>query len=100
MSNGGCVEYPTPCDVPFGWTIVDECPVNTSETPALNGTNGIGISANGSLGPTSYAFMGMAIFIVAAGLIFLYVATSSRYAVRLKHRKKKSAWRYEFNPRN
>ena len=26
-ATGECVEYPTPCDVPQGWDVVDSCPV-------------------------------------------------------------------------
>lgn len=29
VRNGACVYYPTPCDVPGGWQIVDECPAKT-----------------------------------------------------------------------
>lgn len=35
--TGECIEYPTPCDVPEGWTVTDSCPsvegVSASEFP-------------------------------------------------------------------
>ncbi|KKW47688.1 MAG: hypothetical protein A2128_01225 [Candidatus Liptonbacteria bacterium GWC1_60_9] len=43
--SGACKEFPTPCDVPLGWTAVNACPVPEAvKGPEASGTPGTGTS--------------------------------------------------------
>src|SRR3989338_2011521 len=43
--SGACKEFPTPCDLPLGWTAVNACPVPEAvKGPEASGTPGTGTS--------------------------------------------------------